>query len=264
MNKKPHISPSQVASYTRCGEAYRRRYIENEIIPPAISLSKGVAVHKGAQYNFEQKVESHHDLKSDDIIDKSVSEFEKTVETQGLTLSPEEESRGKALVVGEAKDSTRDLAGLFAREVAPKYQPKAVEEEVYTELPSSSHNLKGYIDLTTVDNKIVDLKTSAKKWNQERVDTDFQFTFYALNYRAKNKKDPKGIIVENLVDSGKSLKSVTFESRRGDADYDAAINRLNRVLEGINAGIYPPANDGAWWCDARYCGYFMTCKFVKH
>lgn len=260
---KPHISPSQVASYTKCGEAYRRRYIIGDKIPPSISLNKGRAVHKGAQYNFEQKVDSHVDLKPQDIIDKSVSDFETTKEKEGLLLSAEEVARGKTIVISEAKDSTRDLAGLFAREVAHKYQPKAVEEEVFTELPSSSHNLKGFIDLTTTDNKIVDLKTSKKSWSQVKVDEDFQFTFYAMNFRAKNGKDPKGIVVENLVDTGKTLKSLTFESQRGAADYEAAINRLNRVLEGINAGIYTPANDGAWWCDKRYCGYYSTCSFVK-
>ena len=261
--KKPYISPSQVSTYTKCGEQYRRRYIENDIIRPSISLSKGRSVHKGSEYNFKQKIASHLDLKRDEIVDYAVSNFESEKEKEGLLFTLEERSRGETIVVGETKDSVADLTGLYAREVAPKYQPAGVEEEVYTDLPSSSHDLKGYIDLRTVDRKILDLKTSTKSWNQARVDTDFSFTFYSMNYRAKYGEDPDEVIVENLVDSGKTLKSLEFVTHRGDADYEPAINRLNRVLSGINAGVYAPANDGAWWCDPRYCGYHSTCPFVK-
>ena len=156
MAKKPYISPSQVGTYTKCGEAFRRRYVEHEKIPPGISLLKGRAVHKGSEYNFKQKVESHVDLKAKDIVDYSVADFETTKEKEGLLLNREEESRGASIVIGDAKDSTKDLSGLYAREVAPKYQPVGVEEEVFTELPSSSHDLKGYIDLRTDDKKILD------------------------------------------------------------------------------------------------------------
>jgi len=262
--KKPYISPSQVGTYTKCGEMYRRRYIEHEKIPPGISLVKGRSVHKGSEYNFKQKIESRVDLKHSDIVDYAVADFETTKEKEGLLLSPGEESIGKALVVGEAKDSVADLTGLYARDVAPKYQPAGVEEEVFTALPSSSHDLKGYIDVRTVDKKILDLKTSAKSWNQAKVDNDFQFTFYSMNYRAKFGVDPKNITVENLVDSGKSLKSLTFETRRGSSDYEAAIHRLNAVLAGINAGIYTPANDGWWGCSILYCGYARDCKYLCH
>lgn len=126
--KKPHISPSQVATYTKCGEQYRRRYLEHEIIPPSISLCKGRSVHKGSEYNFKQKIDSRVDLKRDEIVDYAVADFDTSKEKEGLLLHPGEESRGKAIVVGEAKDSVRDLAGLYAREVAPKYQPEGVEE----------------------------------------------------------------------------------------------------------------------------------------
>ena len=44
-DEKPYLSPSQMGMYCRCGEQYRRRYIEKEIIPPGFALIKGGSVH---------------------------------------------------------------------------------------------------------------------------------------------------------------------------------------------------------------------------
>jgi len=261
---KPHISPSQVASYTRCGEAYRRRYIEHEIIPPTIALHKGSAIHKGANFNFSQKIKSRVDLKPKEVVDFSVASFESSIKEKDLTLSSEDGSKSKVDIVAQAKDRTAQVAGILIKDSAPKFQPKSTEEEVYITLPSSSHNLKGFIDLETEDERIVDYKTSSRAtWNQEKTDRDFQLTFYAMAYRSKNGKDPKEVAVENLIDGGKQVRVAPFVSRRGWNDYDAAIKRLNAVLNGINAGVYSPAHDGAWWCAPAYCGYWHSCPYVK-
>ena len=261
-DQKPYISPSQVFMYTRCGEAYRRRYIEKHKIPPGIAMTKGISVHKGAEFNFKAKIQSKKDKPVGDIVDVAVSAFEGQVANEGLSLNAEEESIGKKMVVGKAKDSTAKMASVLMTGVAHKYQPVTVEEMVTVPLETSSHNLRGVIDLEVEGGALVDLKTSAKSWSQDRVDKSIQLPFYGMMKRALTGSDPSKVIVENIIDGSKTSVK-TFERVVGMDDYLPIIRRLNRVLEGINAKIYTPAKDDAWWCSAAYCGYFNSCEFVR-
>lgn len=257
---KPYISPTQASMYLKCGEQYRRRYIEKHIIPPGISLVKGTSVHKGSELNFKQKVVSRSDMRKQTIVDYSVTMFEETIKNEGLSLNSAEESRGQNIVVAEAKDTTAVFAGLLMDKVAPKYQPIEVEENRFVELPTSTHDLCGIIDMKTDAGNIVDLKTSAKAWTQDRLDRDLQFTFYGLLDRVKIGEDPKPMILENLV-STKEPKNITLETHRGKEDFEILINRLNSVVDGINKGVFIPAAPDSWACDEKYCGYALTCRY---
>lgn len=260
---KPWISPTQINTYLRCGEQYRRRYVKKEVIPPGIAQLKGTSVHKGAEHNFVQKKESRLDLKPETVVEVAVATFKDTVKHEGLLLSEEEESVGKEKVVGEAIDTTVKLSELFMDQVAPKYQPTEIEESQLIELPNSSHNLKGVIDLKIEQGNVVDIKTSSKSWTQEKADKDAQFTFYSMLDKAKTGEDPKPLIIENLV-STKQPKVLTFETTRSMDDYEPLIHRINAVVDGINKGFYPPAPSDSWVCDRRYCGYFDSCDYVNN
>lgn len=267
--KKPYISPSQLNTFENCGEAYRRRYIEKEIIPPGVAALRGGGVHKGAEMNFEQKIASKVDLPKDQIVERAVAEFEGRMKLEGLFLDPEAEKRGKAIVIGEEKDTTVRLAGLFSDEVAPVYQPTAVEEKVVIELPDSPRDLLGIIDLTATiiadparGEGLIDYKTGKKTKSQSEFDSSAQITLYDLAYRAKRGKAPDFIQVEQLVDT-KVPKRVINPTTRTVADMKPAIARVNAMISGLEKGAFLPANAGAWNCSPKWCGYFGTCQFVN-
>lgn len=260
--KKPYISPSQIGSYTRCGEAYRRRYIKGERIPPGVALIRGSAVHKGAEFNFKQKVESHQDLKVSDVVDYAVANFDDRVRTEGVFVTPGDEKPEQELI-GKAKDETVKLTELLMTDVAPRTQPKAVEERQKIEVPASTHDLLGIIDLIDENDFIVDHKTSAKTKTQDEVNKDSQFTFYALTYRAKFGKDPAGVRIENLV-LKKKPEVVSLVTSRDENDYQVLVNRINSVVDAINKGVYTPASEGSWFCSPRFCGYWFSCPYVKN
>lgn len=264
---KPHLSPSQIDSYTRCGEAYRRRYIEKEIIPPGFSLIKGGSVHKGAEENFRQKIETKADIAVNDMAEIAAAHFDGTIRLEGVLLSEEEESIGKAKVIGNAKDSAIRMVGTFAASVAPLYQPIAVEEKVRIALPGP-RDLLGVMDLVLEDG-VQDLKTGAKKKTQSDIDTSAQLTTYAALYQAKYGKPPARLIIDTVIDrvSEKTAK-VTSEHQqltttRDANDFNALAARINTVVKGIEAGSFIPATPGAWWCSAKSCGYWRTCAFVN-
>lgn len=260
---KKHISPSQIESYTRCGEAYRRRYIEGERIPPGVALVRGSSLHKGAEVNFVQKIRSRQDMRPDDIIGVAVHTFENKVKNEGIWLSPEEQTVGEKKIIGAGKDATVRLTRLFATDLAPRVQPKEVEIEHRIELPNSSHDLLGRLDLVDENDAIDDLKTSAKKACPEDVDKNTQLTFYALTFQNKYKKPPTEIRYSQLVDTKEPQVNVV-KTTRTRADFEALVNRINAVIRGVNAGIFTPAMPGSWWCSPKFCGYWATCAYVNN
>lgn len=259
--KKPYISPSQINLYTKCGEAWRRRYIKKEIVPPGVAMVKGTSVHKGAELNFKQKIETRQDLKLKEVVDYSVASFETTIMTDGLLLNQEETLIGRSKVVGSAKDETAKLSKLYIEESAPLYQPKHVEVTARIPLPSSSHDLLSIADVITEHDEVIEYKTG-KRWSQEKADNEPQLTFQAVTFRALTGRDPKRIRVENLVNNIKPVRNPVDTTRNAD-DYQALINRINAVLDGINKNVFAPANPGGWWCAKNWCGYWSTCPYVK-
>ena len=261
-DEKPHISPSSINTYTKCPEAWRRRYVMKEKIPPRLSMAQGTALHKGAEFNYKQKIVSRADLPVNEVKDFSAAAFDDEIQSNGYVLGDDEASMGKEKAVGAAKDKAVELAELYAKESAPQYQPLEVEAKVLIVLPSSTHNLLSIADLITEDDGIVEYKTG-KKWTQDRADTEPQLTFQAMTFKALYHRDPKKIVIENMVSSTKTPYRNPIETTRTEADYQTMINRINAVLDGINKGVYPPANPMGWWCSEAWCGYWNTCSYVR-
>jgi len=260
--KKPHLSHTQIDLYSKCGEAYRRRYIEKHVIPPGVAAVRGTSVHVGAEANYDQKVHTREDLKAGWVAEIAADAFDKTVKYEDVWLNPEEVAAGKKKALGEAKDMTVRLAKVFTEKVAPKYQPAHVEMEHTIPIPAASHDLKVVLDLVTEDGLVQDLKTRTRRSSQEDVDRSTQFTLYDMAYRHKFGKAPEGIVVDELVD-GKEPGVNTIPTKRGLEDFGAVVNRMNAVLKGVNAGVFTPATPGGWWCTPKWCGYWATCPYVS-
>ena len=264
---KKHISPSQMSSYTRCGEAYRRRYIEHEIIPPSFAMSKGSSVHSGQEMDFRQKIDSKVNLPVKEIVEFVAASFDGRLKADGVFLTAEEESIGKEIVAGQAKDSTIRMAETMAQSVGPKYQPVEVEKKFRIVLPGP-RDILGYIDLIIPDG-FQDLKTGAKKKAQKDIDDDVQFTTYAAAYQGLYGKPPGEIVIDNIVDriapkTGKvSTEHHEFKTTRGPRDFEALANRVNTIVKGIESGTFIPATPGAWWCSPKSCGFHRSCPYVN-
>jgi len=262
--KRKHLSPSSISQYVKCGEQYRRVHIEGDKIPPPIVMHVGTGVHKGSEENFRQKIDTRKDLSKKIITDAAISGFEDSVKNQGLWMSPDEETIGKAKLIETGKVNIQTFSTLYRNDVAPKYQPVATEEFVTVPVVEIGIDIVGRIDVRTERGEIVDLKTSAKSKNQDEIDNNPQLTFYGLLFAAKfgNKHNPF-LIMENLVNT-QIPKTQTLTTERRKEDYEALMNQILRVDKGIKAGVFPFAYGqmGAWWCSAKMCGFWKTCQGV--
>jgi PD-(D/E)XK nuclease superfamily len=260
--EKPHVSYSQLNLFANCAEAYRRRYIENEIIPPGIAALRGRAVHVAAELNHRQKLTTGVDLPLQDLVDAAATGFD-TAKREGYWLTPDEESEGADHALGHAKDRAVKLTGLYASAVAPAIQPAMVEERIRIVLPDSPADILGVLDVATTDGRIKDLKTAGRSKSQLDADTSLQLSVYALTYHAKTGQHAAGCDMEVLVDTAvpKHQRLTTVRTRR---DFEVLVARTNALLNARKAGIFPPANLGHWLCGPKYCGYFLTgCPYVN-
>ena len=260
-DKKPHMSPSQMESFCRCPEAYRRRYLEGEKIPPGIALVTGTCVHRPAEENFRQKIETHVDVSLEDFREMAAATFEDCRE-RGIGLTEDEDSRGSKVVLGEAKDVAVKLAGCHGTLQAPSYQPTSVEREVRIVLPNSTHDLLGFIDLETDKRQVIDFKNMARKQQQSVADTSVPLTFYAAGYQVAHGSPPDDIVMDVLVKTKEPYRQ-TLSTSRGPQHFQALANRTNAVIAGVKAGVFPPATPGAWWCSDTFCGYWRSCPYVN-
>lgn len=259
--QKPYLSPTQLDTFCRCPEQYRRRYIEGEKIPPGIAAHRGSGVHTGVKINFRQKRESHRDLPARDIIDAAVAGFDDAVNRRGILLTPEEKARGVQAVIAEQRDATAVLAKLHAEEQAPDYQPSITEQKVRIVLPNAAYDLLGIVDLMDTRRRLTDFKTSAKKYQQSQADDSVQLTTYAA--AAMVRGTPADDVALDVMVNTKTPQRQLLISKRDANDYRALAARTNAVVGAIVAGSFPPAVPGSWWCSAKYCGYWSTCPYVN-
>ena len=258
---RPHVSPSQLNTYLRCPEAWRRRYIENEIIPPGFAAHAGSGVHEAAQENFTQKIDSHADMKPSDFLDRAVAAFEASINESGVRA---EDGVDVDKQHGWAVDRTAALALQHASEIAPQYQPKVVEHEFRIELPKLTHDIIGFIDLVDDQDRLVDFKTTGRAKSQREADESLQLTTYAAAMHREGIA-ASDIVLDVSVFKAKTQEVThqTFSTQRGPADYQRLASTIQAVVGGINAGSFPPAAPGVWWCSERFCGYAKTCPFFK-
>lgn len=258
--QKPHLSATQMELYSKCPEAYRRRYIEGEKIPPGVAMLKGTGLHRGAETNFRQKIESHRDLPTSDIVDAAVAAFEGEL-ARGFQLDKDEESIGAENVIGDAKDDVADMAEFHAKKQAPDYQPVRVEETVRIELPGP-RDLLAVIDLGDDQGRVVDFKTAKKSKGQGDADDSVQLTVYAAAHQALTGEPPALVRLDTIVQTSKETKRQILDSTRGPADIESLAHRINSISAAVDAGVFPPTTPGAWWCGSKWCGYHATCRFV--
>jgi len=259
-DKKPHISQTQLVMYENCGEQYRRRYLEKQVIPPGFALLRGRSVHEGARANFRQKIESHKDLAKKEIVEIAMATLEHDLK-KGFSMTPEEQTIGKDAMVDTTQKSIVTLTELFADQVAPEYQPAMVEVEQEIVL-EAAYNLIAKMDLADIRQIIVDLKTSTKKKNESDVHTSEQLTFYALVFLAATGKLPAAVRLENLIEK-KVPERQCLQSQRDKNDLNTVINRINAMIGGLKAGIFIPCPASSWICNPRWCGYAPTCKYFS-
>ena len=255
-----HLSNSQLEMYAKCGEQYRRAYIEKDREPPGIALHVGRACHAGIETNFSQKIESHKDLKVSHIRDAAVASLEEGIEQDGISLDGDESAES---TIGRAIDETARVASHHGVEVAPEYQPTHVEEWVKLEIPKLETSLVGVIDLVDDKARVTDFKTARRSYNGSEAAESVQLTIYSLLHQKLTGAAPESVRLDVSAIGKDEIKRQVLESKRTPLDVEILARRIQSMMSGINAGVFPPAPVGAWYCSPKWCGFWHSCPYVN-
>lgn len=253
------ISQSMMNQWFRCPESFRRRWIEGDIIPPGIAARIGTGLHKGAEVNHRAKVITGEDEPLSIIQDAARDCYVKTVRNEGVFFPPDELSSARKQLL-EGIDTTVALAKLYRESFAPKVLPYLIEERLTLDRPGLPIPFAGTIDLLTNDNWLPDIKSAEKKWPSGKADTEIQATLYRELVRERTGSYPNKISFEVFTKS--KLEHHSFETTRTPEDFELLVRAAAAILKSIQAGIFHPAQPGAWNCGAKWCGYWWTCPWV--
>ncbi|MDH4178914.1 MAG: PD-(D/E)XK nuclease family protein [Armatimonadota bacterium] len=254
------ISYTQLNMFLRCGEQYRRRYIEGEIIPPSGSLVRGRTCHAAEEKNFRQKIQSKQDLPLAEVLDAFSTAWEE--EKYSIAFTEEElEGQTPTAALGTWKDSGVALLTVYQEQIAPLARPTHVEQGFTVNFQGGYPPLIGYLDRIDDHTIIADVKHVAKSPSQGAIDSDMQMTVYDLGFRTAFGRTPTALVRECAV-ATKTPKTVV---QRCEARSPQAINhllcRIEAFLDAMQKGVFLPADNGHWCCSPKWCGYYHSCKY---
>jgi len=229
------ISYSRISTYLFCPHKYKLIYIDNQYIPINADITFGQIIHK--------TLERYHSGCGKDI-SKLMECYDECWENKGF-LSPQQcfeyYRRGSGMLENYFKSfSVSDTKIL--------YTEKSFEANI------GKYRFVGIIDrideCSDGKKEIMDYKTHAKVWEQERVDKDLQLTLYA--YACKNifGFNPDKISVYFLSNNTKMY------TKRSAKEIENGINLALDTAEKITS-----ENFEADTLKCGNCDFKLKCKF---
>lgn len=249
---------------SRCGEQYRRRYVQNEKIPPGVAVIVGSATHRCIAGNMRHKMETGALLLAETCAAFARDAVNKTWAEEGVLLNDDERQMDLGKVRGAAVDKAVRLSVLHHQRIAPLVQPTHVERAWTLALPGYPDlDLAGTIDIQEGSTCIRDSKTSAMSpaWNV--ADNSDQLTAYALAAQVLDGAMPGRLALDYLVDLKRGPKVETRVTTRTADDSRVFLRRVEAAINALDKGAFVPARQTDWWCSLRWCGYASTCPYFR-
>jgi RecB family exonuclease len=256
------VRQSSLGKFDLCGERYRRAEVAGEKDLAGSAALRGSGLHWAAQRNHEQKLQTEKDLPKKELADLAAFGVEKKRADEGFRLTPDEETIGSTVVLARTVDAAVRMSDVYAERSAPQIKPHLIEKTISVLLPGGVR-LKGTLDLSTIDKRIKDFKTTTRSKSQFDADHSFQFTMYGELYRALTGDQPTGFDMEQFVDLKRGVEYRPLATTRGEADRKVLINRVNMLVGARKAGVYHPAPVGSWQCSPKWCSFWDSCPYVN-
>ena len=247
---KQWLSHTQINMFLRCPKQYEFRYVNGIRIPPSGVLVLGGAGHSAIAYNYKQKIQTHQDLKINEVTEFFAEEFDRKVKEEEPIF---DEDRPKDL-----KDNGIKVLKKYQNDKAKIIQPKEVEKVFAIDFTNVNYFIKGFIDLITENEELVDHKISKKSPSQSNIDDDLQMTVYKLGYNYTYNKDPIELRYDYLITS-KNPKIKSYPTFRTNEDIDEYLVIVGQIVEYIKRGDFYK-NTQSYNCSQKYCGYYEKCR----
>lgn len=249
--EKPHLSHSQIETFTRCGLQWYRRYVLGEKQPPGVAAVVGKGTHQTGYLNLLRKMDWGQLMSREEVADTARDETVRAWDREQPMINEDDPTKG------EAVDLVVALSDLYHRRVAPTIEPIALEQGFRIDVPDLPFDLVGVVDVETIET-IRDTKTKGRKPSEDSVRRSQQLALYHL--RAELMGEPTKRVAFDYLIKTKTPQHISVETRPGKNDHLALLRRLEPIVASIKAGIFPPADPMSWVCTAKHCGYYDRCE----
>lgn len=247
------LSVSSLNTYVQCPERWRRRYILREYEPPSGAIVVGKAAHAAEQQSDATWIESGEPLDTEAVLDHFADEFDLAAEDDEVDWGSEKPGAYKDTGAGALRAYHRDIVPVMAA-------PERSEREAW--LTVDDIELIAYLDVELADGTVVDRKVTKQRFGQDKADRSAQATCYSAIRRAEDGEIP-GFDFHAMVRGKSKQYAEVVSTTRTDAQLDWFVQRIYDTAQEIEwrteADHWAYAPDDAWYCSAKFCGYWAEC-----
>lgn len=260
-----HVSASQIDKFFRCGESYRRRYIERDGEEMGTAVLAGNAFHEMAKQANLTKMRGQ--TPEVETLEGVIEEVFYSDSNRRYLLNKKEQEEGFKNVMERRKREIKALVPLFL-EKNKDIVPKQVEVKQELKLPHMAKPIMFIMDLLTQDDVIHDYKYGARKKTQDDIYNNTGLTVYALAFHEMYGRPPKALKFQNYVSyttpARKELKTSYQEmsTKRDYTDFEILMSYFDQLDSSIEKGVFLPPGDRTN-CSPYRCSYFHDCRFVN-
>lgn len=259
-----YLSVSQIGLWQKCGERYRRNYVENMKRPTSSNLGQGKLVHRAVEgllaYKIANKQEMPPAEMGQDLVTLHMTEMTQDIEV----WDP------KVPTMEALETSSRELVKMYTEERLPTALPRAVELKITAVFRGRvpfigyvDHVEQSPIDLEYPDptepvkirlsDSVRDLKSTGRKYGPSTVEDSLQLTTYATALGVEN----VGFDLLVLKKKNEFVKQDAF--RTPDAK-EHALDVVEDVAQAITKGVFPRADPESWMCTEKWCPFYKDCR----
>jgi len=240
------FSASSIATFMRCAKQWEYAYVYEFKRPPSLRMVLGNSAHAAEEVNYKQKIETHEDLPTDDVLDIFSTAFDAGVGEAQEDLEEGPETRG------QAKDSGVKTLTVYHEKVAPEIEPLWVEHEGLVHVNDIPYSYT--IDLVDTTGRVRDHKYT-KRRPQGSGDYRLAMIGYAVGYRHETGEKEADVVLDYMVRTQNPYHwPVASDGPVPDRAIDAFAGVLEMVNRAILEGIFLPTglqNHACGWCGYR-------------
>jgi len=257
LRKEPHVSFSAISTYSKCPRQYEFRYLlgqDPEHRPGALAF--GTAVHEALAQFYTALRDGEDEPTADDLHEVFERSWLAQLDGDLPVLLGDKETPDGLL------ETARKMLARFLDEAERPVRVLGVEEPFSVEIidPLTGEilpeRLVGVFDAVVETDRglrVLEHKTGARRWSEDRIATDLQLTAY---HWVAPQVGLDGAEVEvQLLTKTKEPKLEVYHPSRTPRDHDDLLRTISGVLTAIRAGAIWPVRD--WHC--RGCQYAGAC-----
>lgn len=245
-----YLSSTRVNMFMRCSMQYYFRYCEGLIAPPSGAMSLGSSFHTAVEHNYAQKLESHADLKAQEVFDFFSTDFDQR---------KHETAWWEGEIPGTFKDQGVGLLREYHKIIAPTVQPASVEGQFSIPFENKAWTFEGRVDLVDDKKTVIETKTIRATPPRPQSDHMLQITAYTTGFRSTGSKE-SGARIDYAV-KNKTPKMVSHAFEIQDVHVEFFLSQVARVAHMIENEMFLP-NRNHRLCSYRYCGYADRCEQI--